>query len=113
MTARTRARGCGGWLSPGGRAAAGGPAVVRSPARRLDWHLRPDQLMASWRKVLSRKGVVMEEYCQLLEFETSGSTVTGVKTVKGNFKADAFVLATGAWAPLTIKQLKLDMFRED
>ena len=35
--------------------------------------------------------------------------IVGVDTVKGNFKADEFVLATGAWAPRTLRQLKLDL----
>jgi len=74
-----------------------------------DWHLKPDMLMAFWRKHLSKKGLVIEEHCNLLEFETKRNTVVGVNTVKGSFKADAFVLATGAWASQTLKQLKLDL----
>ena len=74
-----------------------------------DWHLKPDMLMASWRKLLSRKGLIIEEHCKLLEFNTKGNRVTGVNTVKGSFTADAFVLATGAWAPQTLHQLKLDL----
>lgn len=74
-----------------------------------DWHLRPDMLMASWRKHLVAKGLIIEEHCSLREFDISGKTVTGVNTVKGRFSADAFVMATGAWAPLTAKQLNLDL----
>ena len=74
-----------------------------------DWHLRPDMLMTSWRKHLSQKGVIMEEHCSLLGFDVNGNTITGVNTIKGSFKADAFVLATGAWAPQTLQQLKLDL----
>ncbi|NOX35411.1 MAG: FAD-dependent oxidoreductase [Deltaproteobacteria bacterium] len=74
-----------------------------------DWHLRPDMLMASWRKYLSQKGVIIEEYCKVSDFEINGNAVTGVNTAKGNFKADAFVLATGAWTCQTLKQLKLDL----
>lgn len=74
-----------------------------------DWHLKPDMLMSSWRKHLEQKGVIMEEGCNLLGFEIKGDTVVGVDTVKGSFKADAFVLATGAWAPKTLKQLNLDL----
>ncbi len=76
---------------------------------KADWHLKPDMLMTSWRKHLTQKGVIMEEHCSLLEFETKGDAVVGVNTVKGHFTADAFVLATGAWAPQTMRQLKLDL----
>lgn len=74
-----------------------------------DWHLRPDMLMSSWRKHLCKKGLVIEEHCKVLEFNTIGNSVTGVNTVKGHFTADTFVLATGAWAPQTLQQLKLDL----
>lgn len=81
----------GGWLNP------------------VDWHLRPDMLMGSWRDRLSREGVRMEEDAEVLDFETEGDIVTGVKTASGRFKADAFVLATGAWSPLTLARLGLDL----
>ena len=76
---------------------------------KIDWHLRPDMLMTSWRKYLVQQGVIIEEHCGLLEFEMHGRTVKAVKTVTGRFVADAFVLATGAWANTTLKQLKLDL----
>jgi len=76
---------------------------------KADWHLKPDMLMTSWRKHLSQKGLIIEEHCNVLEFETKGDAVVGVNTIKGNFAADAFILATGAWAPKTLRQLKLDL----
>lgn len=74
-----------------------------------DWHLRPDLMMTAWRKYLSGKGVVIEEHCGVLGFDTAGGTVSGIKTVKGRFTADAFVLAAGAWTPQTVSQLKLNL----
>jgi D-amino-acid dehydrogenase len=75
----------------------------------VDWHLRPDMLMNAWRKHLSRRGLIIEEHAKLLDFEILGNTITQVKTVKGTFSADAFVLATGAWAPRTARQLGLHL----
>jgi D-amino-acid dehydrogenase len=74
-----------------------------------DWHLRPDMLMAAWRNALAQKGVIMEEQCRFLNFDIKGRTITGVNTTRGNFRAAAVVLATGAWAPETVKQLKLNL----
>jgi D-amino-acid dehydrogenase len=74
-----------------------------------DWHLRPDMLMASWRKYLSQKGAIIEEHCKLLDFETNGRSIVAINTIKGSFTADAFVLATGAWSPQPLKQLKLNL----
>lgn len=74
-----------------------------------DWHLRPDMMMASWRKYLSRKGVTIEEHSRVLDFEIKGGEVKKVRTVKGDYKADAFVLASGAWTPETGEKLKLSV----
>jgi D-amino-acid dehydrogenase len=76
---------------------------------KTDWHLKPDMLMASWRKHLTQKGLIIEEHCNVLEFETKANKIVGVDTVKGRFKANEFVLATGAWAPQTLRQLNLDL----
>lgn len=72
-------------------------------------HLRPGMLLTSWKEYLSKKGVSIEENCELIDFEIKENTVVGVNTGKGRFKADAFVLATGAWAPRTLQQLKPDL----
>jgi D-amino-acid dehydrogenase len=74
-----------------------------------DWHLRPDMLMDSWRKQLTQKGLIIEEYCSLIDFYIRGNSLVGVNTVKGRFKADYVVMATGAWTPLALRQLKLNL----
>jgi len=51
----------------------------------------------------------MEENCEVLDFEISRSMVTGINTAKGRFNAEAFVLATGAWAPEILNQLKVNL----
>ena len=76
---------------------------------KADWHLKPDMLMSCWRKHLSQKGLIIEEHCNVLKFETRGNKIVGLDTVKGRFKADEFILATGAWAPRTLRQLNLDL----
>lgn len=42
-------------------------------------------------------------------FETTGDKITGVLTDKGNFTADAYVMALGAATPLLLKPLKLHL----
>ena len=76
---------------------------------QTDWHLRPDMLMDSWRKQLARKGLIIEEYCNLIDFDIQDNSLAGVNTVKGRFKADYIVMATGAWTPLALRQLKLKL----
>lgn len=70
-----------------------------------DAHLRPDRLLASWRRVLQSLGVVFCEDCSLQDFVKEGSEATAAVTPQGHLEADAFVVATGAWTPLLHRQL--------
>lgn len=58
---------------------------------RGDAQLRPDRLMAGWRSVLERLGVVIREGVNATAID--GRTVT---TTAGTVQADAFVVTTGA-----------------
>ena len=85
------------------------PSIAGGWHSTFDWHLRPDMLMTAWRKYLTRRGLIIEEHAKLLDFEISGNTITHANTVQGKFAADAFILATGAWAPKIAKQLGLHL----
>ncbi|MCS6852037.1 MAG: FAD-dependent oxidoreductase [Gemmataceae bacterium] len=65
-----------------------------------DAHLRPDKLMAAWRRALEARGVTIREHCPLTGFVGPGDTARAAATPAGEFPGDAFVLATGAWTPL-------------
>src|SRR5579885_2515035 len=79
-------------LRPG--AAAGGYLY------RSDAQLRPDRLMAEWRKVLERLGVTIREGCELTGFAREGGAAKAVRTTQGDIPGTAFVVAAGAWTPL-------------
>jgi D-amino-acid dehydrogenase len=64
-----------------------------------DAHLRPDRLMRSWRQLLETRGVAIRENCAVQGFVREGLQANGVVTPLGEIRADAFVLATGAWTP--------------
>lgn len=70
-----------------------------------DAHLRPDKLMAAWRRALGEQGVALREQCALLDFERDGRLVTAVATSQGRLPAEAVVVATGAWTPQLYRQL--------
>ncbi len=74
-----------------------------------DWHLKPEKLLSSWKEALVKKGVVIDENCRMEAFEIVNKQIIAVQTSKGKFKADTFVIATGAWTPQLISQLKLDL----
>lgn len=72
-----------------------------------DAHLRPDRLMRSWREMLLRQGAVVIEDCPVGRFVTHGDRVSAVATPRGEFAADEFVIAAGAWTPLVSRQLEV------
>lgn len=93
-----------------------GPALVeREPALKpglaggwhyaMDAHLRPDKLMSSWRHVLEKRGVALEEQCEVLGFASENGQARALVTSRGDLPAEAFVIAAGAWTPLLQKQL--------
>jgi D-amino-acid dehydrogenase len=70
-----------------------------------DAHLRPDRLMRSWRTAIEAKGVTVREGCEVTGFACDGGVARAVRTPRGEFAADAFVLAAGAWTPLLNEHL--------
>jgi D-amino-acid dehydrogenase len=70
-----------------------------------DAHLRPDKLMSSWRRLLESRGVTIHENCEFRGFASMNQQATRAITSTGEFEADAFVVATGAWTPLLNQQL--------
>ena len=70
-----------------------------------DAHLRPDKLMASWRRVLEARGVTIREGCAVHSIVGEGGRARAVVTSHGEITADAFVFAAGALAPRLSKSL--------
>lgn len=71
-----------------------------------DAHLRPDKLLAEWRKSLIEKGATIREQTSLVDVVGDGRVVRGVVTSQGELPADQVVVATGAWTPLLREQLR-------
>ncbi len=74
-----------------------------------DWHLRPEKLVEAWKAILIKKGLIVEEKCKMLDFGIEHGKIKHVNTIKGQYKADKFVLATGAWTPQMNRQLNLNI----
>ena len=78
-----------------------------------DAHLRPDKLMSSWKTLLESRGVTILENHEFQgfgkpQFRAATNATNKAKiafTSKGEFEADAFVVATGAWTPLLNQHL--------
>ncbi len=63
-------------------------------------HLRPDVLMAELRRVLTRRGVSILENTGWRSFRIENGRAVAANTSRGEIRADAFAVATGAWTPL-------------
>jgi D-amino-acid dehydrogenase len=70
-----------------------------------DGHLRPDKLLSSWRNLVTKQGVAINEYCEFRGFIRRENRADAIRTSTGEMTADAFVVSTGAWTP----RLKLQL----
>jgi len=69
------------------------------------WHVRPDSLTAGLADALRRMDVEIVEGAEVADFALDGARVSGVRTAVGDFSADAFLLAAGAWTPSIAKMI--------
>lgn len=74
-----------------------------------DWHLRPEALISTWKNKLAGIGVRFVENSRITDFITHGNKITRIITPEGDFNADAFVLATGAWSGQVASLLKTNI----
>ncbi|QEL19764.1 NAD(P)/FAD-dependent oxidoreductase [Limnoglobus roseus] len=64
-----------------------------------DAHLKPDRLMAEFRRVLTGLGVEIREHCPVAGLIRRGDRAAGVITIGGEIPAADVVFATGACTP--------------
>jgi len=64
---------------------------------QADAHLDPAAFTAELAKRTAKKGLKLEENCQVLDFDLHAKRITAVHTTRGVYTADHFVLAAGAW----------------
>jgi D-amino-acid dehydrogenase len=77
----------GGWLFPS------------------DGHLRPNRLMAAWRQLLMARGVTIQEGVEVTGWRGHDKSAQTVVTSAGEFTAESFVVAAGAWTPILQREL--------
>jgi D-amino-acid dehydrogenase len=74
-----------------------------------DSHLRPDKLLPAWRQVLQKMGTVIEENCRVETLVAGERKIRRAETTNGDYTADEYVLAAGAWTPQMTRRLKLNV----
>jgi D-amino-acid dehydrogenase len=81
------------------------PGLAGAWLYRDDAHLRPEKLMTAWRSRLTADGAMFVSDCRFDRFVSSNGRARAAMTEKGEFEADLFVVATGAWTPLLNSEL--------
>jgi D-amino-acid dehydrogenase len=76
---------------------------------KTDSHLRPDKLMQTWKDLLQKMGVAIEENCQLEALVSERNRILKAETTHGDYTADDYVLTTGAWTPQITRGLGLNI----
>ncbi|MEQ1851863.1 MAG: FAD-dependent oxidoreductase [Chthoniobacteraceae bacterium] len=72
-----------------------------------DCHLSPGRLMAALHEGLERAGAKFSHATAVTGWRTSGRRVTAVRTDKGEFTADEYVLCGGSWSPGVARDLRV------
>lgn len=78
----------------------------------IDSHLVPATYVRNLSEYLDRHGVTVRRFTELGAFETSGNTITGIRTGNEVLRAKEFVLASGAWTPGLLRKLGIRMLLE-
>ncbi len=76
---------------------------------KTDSHLRPDKLMQAWKHLLQKMGAAIEENCRLEALVSEPNRILKARTTRGDYTADEYVLASGAWTPQIARTLGLNV----
>ena len=85
------------------------PEVIGGIFFPQDAHLVPARFVRGLAQHLERMGGEIHTSTEVLGFETTGRSISTVKTTKGNFSARQIVLAGGAWSPGITNGLGLNL----
>ena len=77
--------------------------------RAQDVHLIPDRFVHQLAGRLEKTGVRLMPSCEVLDFQTSGRRVRGIKTTRGDILAEEIVIAGGAWSAGLARNLQLNL----
>ncbi|MBN1342477.1 MAG: FAD-dependent oxidoreductase [Phycisphaerae bacterium] len=74
-----------------------------------DGHLDPGEFVQAVARAACDRGAVVQSSAEVLGWETSGRTVTKVRTTRGDFQPRQIVLAAGAWCPSLAQVLDIKL----
>jgi D-amino-acid dehydrogenase len=74
-----------------------------------DAHLNPAVFLKLLSERIRAMGAEAYEHTAVTGFESAGGKVRVVRTSVGEFEAEQFILAAGAWSPIVARDLRLDI----
>lgn len=74
-----------------------------------DAHTSPDQLMARLKTYLKNSGVQFRPETRVEDFEFRNGRISAVRTNRGKYASDNFVMASGAWSQLLFHKLQIPL----
>jgi D-amino-acid dehydrogenase len=85
------------------------PEIMGAVHYLCDAHTSPQEIMDKLKLWLTANGVAIKPGEEVLGFTSGGSKIKGLNTTNGNYSADEFVLAAGAWSQKLASQLGLKL----
>lgn len=74
-----------------------------------DCHLDPGKFLAALTRMLEKRGAEINYAADVTGWRSGEGRIDAVTTTRGEFSANEFVLAGGAWSPQTVRDLKLSL----
>src|SRR6266542_91274 len=81
--------------------------IVGAVYFRDDCHLNPALFMAVLKQQLVKLGVKFLWETELTGWRPNGNSIAAVRTAKGDFTAQEYVLCGGSWSPVAARELRL------
>jgi D-amino-acid dehydrogenase len=72
-----------------------------------DCHLSPERFLMNLTRELERAGVQFAWETEVIDWRARGDRVDAVRTTRGDFVADEYVICGGAWSSLLVRGLEL------
>ncbi|MEM9530528.1 MAG: FAD-dependent oxidoreductase [Pseudomonadota bacterium] len=74
-----------------------------------DASLRPDRFASELQWACHKRGVQLQEDCEIKALTSEGGRIVSAYTDRGNFEGKHFIVSAGVWSPQLLKGLKLDL----
>lgn len=86
--------------------------VLGATFYHCDAHTTPHEFMRNMKSYLLSKGVEIRSKEAVEDLVLSDNSISEIRTAKGSYKADEFVMATGSWSGMMAKKLGVKLLMQ-